>query len=59
MNETVRDLIRTCENLIGVVESHDIALYDCDRAGVLYCDCLSTTIYEAKSVIAKAEGKDT
>lgn len=33
-------LREAAEHILSVIEAHDIATFDCDRRGDVYCDCL-------------------
>jgi hypothetical protein len=54
MAEDVAPLIEAIKQLFEVLDAHDIDTLDCDRAGVVHCDCLEkvrkkiTTLLNAK-----------
>lgn len=56
MGEEVNERMRAAlEQVIGVIESHEIASLDCDRRGELYCECLDSAIAQARKAL---EGRD-
>lgn len=46
--ERLQTLERMLRELVGIIDSHEIELGDCDRRGHLHCDCLHRQMKKIK-----------
>ena len=43
--------------LFAVLDAHEIDTFDCDRAGVIHCDCLERARKKVESMMPNAEAE--
>jgi len=43
------------QELLAVLDAHEIDTFDCDRAGVVYCDCLKRSKAKVKAMMPNAK----